>query len=111
MCICHVLQYSYLAALGFESTRIGEMAMITLHEGDRWICTNSVCRAEMVVVKHSESGTGTNPRCSCGTLLKKPYHRPTLRRLTTEEAESFLAKHSNEMLVISTKQMRNDPLE
>jgi hypothetical protein len=38
---------------------------------------NDACGGEIMVLASSEL-EGENPRCSCGSVMKKPYHRPTL---------------------------------
>ena len=53
--------------------------MITLQAGDHWICQNKACEAEISVVISSELDAGTNPRCSCGSTMKKSYSQPKLR--------------------------------
>ena len=47
---------------------------------DRWHCTSPVCGCE-VLVEHSGSENGKNPRCSCGAAMKKRYVSPVLSYL------------------------------
>jgi len=63
--------------------------MITLQAGDHWICQNKACGAEISVLISSELDDGANPRCSCGSTMKKSYSQPTLRPLSPEEAEGL----------------------
>ncbi|MGC1413896.1 MAG: hypothetical protein WA817_01330 [Candidatus Acidiferrum sp.] len=46
-----------------------------MKSGERWHCTNSACRCEVLVQTNSEID-GTNPRCVCGALMKKKYVPP-----------------------------------
>jgi len=48
--------------------------------GERWHCTNSACRLE-VVVDSQGSIEGNNPRCACGAVMKKEYASPVFRYL------------------------------
>jgi hypothetical protein len=66
--------------------------MIALQAGDRWVCKNTACRAEVSVLKSSELDAGTNPKCSCGSAMKKSYSKPVLRPLSPEEAEGLFPK-------------------
>ncbi|HWZ96795.1 MAG TPA: hypothetical protein VN025_03470 [Candidatus Dormibacteraeota bacterium] len=53
---------------------------MVMHPGDRWHCTNLSCRCTVIV----ESGTplgGANPRCSCGSIMKKEFKSPVFSYL------------------------------
>jgi len=82
--------------------------MITLQAGDHWVCQNKACRAEISVLISSELDAGTNPRCSCGSTMKKSYSKPVLRQLSPEEAEGLLPKteKSGEVEVRRSKSRR-----
>ena len=48
--------------------------------GEHWHCTNPACHCEILV----QSGSlidGSNPRCVCGTPMKKKYVPPHLTYL------------------------------
>jgi hypothetical protein len=47
---------------------------------DHWHCTNSACGCE-VRVQNRAIADGTNPRCSCGAVMKKRYASPALTYL------------------------------
>ena len=47
---------------------------------DRWHCTNAACGCE-VRVENSAIANGTNPRCSCGAVMKKRYASPAFTYL------------------------------
>jgi len=47
---------------------------------DHWHCTNSACGCE-VRVQNQAIADGTNPRCSCGAVMKKRYASPALTYL------------------------------
>lgn len=64
--------------------------MFTSQRGDRWICQNATCEAEIVVVAPSPLKEGTNFRCCCGSDMTKSYSAPTVRKLDPDEAEVFL---------------------
>jgi hypothetical protein len=46
-------------------------------------CQNPACRSEMRVLRRSLEG-GSNPRCSCGAQMKKPYRKPQMRTVKSE---------------------------
>lgn len=48
--------------------------------GERWHCTNLACRSEVFVESESKI-EGDNPRCTCGTAMKKNYKPPVFRYL------------------------------
>ena len=52
-------------------------------EGQIYRCQNIDCRCEIKVVK-SSINCGSNPRCCCGTEMKKPYTAPVLQELTSD---------------------------
>ena len=55
----------------------GRRLSMLLQPGERWHCTNPACRCTVVI----ESGTwqeGVNPRCSCGSVMKKDFRPPVL---------------------------------
>jgi hypothetical protein len=60
-----------------------------LRDRDHWICQNTACLAEFIVVASSRLPQGSNPRCSCGSIMKKPYSLPSVRNLEANEAEMF----------------------
>src|SRR3981081_3567653 len=72
----------------FQSAKIyGGAGTMRLQERDHWICQNTACSAEVIVVASSRLNEGSNPRCSCGSVMKKPYVVPLLRNLERAEAE------------------------
>jgi hypothetical protein len=53
---------------------------MVMKSGERWHCTNSACRLEVIV--HSKGSIeGSNPRCACGAVMKKEYTSPVFRYL------------------------------
>jgi hypothetical protein len=55
-------------------------ATMRMKTEDRWHCTNPACRCE-VQVEQSAAVDGENPRCSCGSPMKKRYASPALTYL------------------------------
>jgi hypothetical protein len=61
--------------------------------GDSWHCTNSACKAE-VSVQTATQNDGVNPRCTCGSLMKKKYSSPVFRYLDFLDVEDeIVAEH------------------
>lgn len=56
-----------------------------MRKGQRFRCQNPGCRAEIEVIKDSMEGA-SNPRCCCGTVMKKLYSKPVLRTLDKDDA-------------------------
>jgi hypothetical protein len=52
-----------------------------LRERERWRCTNPECRSEILVTKTGDIEGSTNPRCCCGTVMKKPYAAPRITNI------------------------------
>jgi hypothetical protein len=53
---------------------------MVMHPGERWRCTNLSCRCTLLV----ESGApedGGNPRCFCGSVMKKEFESPVFSYL------------------------------
>lgn len=48
--------------------------------GERWHCTNVACRYS-ILVENSGHVAGSNPRCSCGSVMKKNYSPPVVREI------------------------------
>jgi hypothetical protein len=60
---------------------------VAIRKEERWRCQNPSCTSEILVMSSSEVEGGTNPRCSCGSLMRKPYVRPGMKTYpATEEA-------------------------
>lgn len=55
-----------------------------IQKGERWRCQNPVCGSEILVTISSRARGGSNPRCSCGEIMKKPYAQPGLRSFESE---------------------------
>jgi len=53
------------------------MNPMRIQEGERWHCLNDACGGEIMVLASSQL-EGQNPRCSCGSVMKKHYDKPTL---------------------------------
>ena len=49
---------------------------MSIQKGERWLCQNDACGSEIMVVESSKLRNDENPRCSCGSIMKKPYFRP-----------------------------------
>jgi len=52
-------------------------------EGQAYRCQNRDCGCEVRVIKPSIE-SNSNPRCSCGAEMKKPYKQPVLRTLNSD---------------------------
>jgi hypothetical protein len=64
---------------------------VAIRKEERWRCQNPFCAGEILVMSSSELEGGTNPRCSCGSLMKMPYVAPVLRSFpATEQARLLL---------------------
>ncbi len=50
-----------------------------MREGERWRCMNADCRCEIGVLRNAEVEGQSNPRCCCGSPMKKPYTKPVLK--------------------------------
>jgi hypothetical protein len=49
-----------------------------LLKGERWCCENDACGAELLVLVSSNLG-GDDLRCCCGSRMKRPSVRPSLK--------------------------------
>jgi len=65
---------------------------VDIRKGEQWRCQNLECRSEILVSTSSRAQGGSNPRCSCGEIMKKPYARPELITFETTK----VAHHSFE---------------
>jgi hypothetical protein len=52
-----------------------------MRTGQKWRCVNPGCRAEMVIIESSQLVGAGQPRCGCGTVMKRAYEKPTARRI------------------------------
>lgn len=64
--------------------------MFTSERGDRWICQNSGCGAEVMVIAPSQLKEESKLRCCCGGDMGRSYSAPTVRKLEDGEAEELL---------------------
>jgi hypothetical protein len=51
---------------------------------ERWICQNDACGSEILVLQSSRL-EGDGPRCSCGSVMKKPYVKPETKTYDSGE--------------------------
>jgi hypothetical protein len=70
---------------------------MVMHPGERWRCIQQNCGC-IILVESGSSPDGTNPRCSCGSIMKKEFKSPVLSYL------DFL--HLDPPLVAARKQDR-----
>jgi hypothetical protein len=56
------------------------MPDMIMKSGESWHCTNPSCLCQVRVEVTGEI-EGQNPRCACGSLLKKVYTAPVFRYL------------------------------
>jgi hypothetical protein len=49
---------------------------VSIQKGERWLCQNNACGSEILVVESSRLRNDENPRCACGSIMKKPYVSP-----------------------------------
>jgi hypothetical protein len=50
-----------------------------LQKGQRWQCESRYCGSEFQVVASSEVECGINPRCSCGSMMRKISVAPQVK--------------------------------
>jgi hypothetical protein len=50
-----------------------------LQKGQRWQCESHYCGSEIQVLASSEVECGINPRCSCGSMMKKIQVAPQVK--------------------------------
>jgi hypothetical protein len=61
-----------------------------MHKGEKWSCSNPVCRSEFVVTIGSAAENGVNPRCCCGSKMKKAYAAPAVGKIQDPEVSETL---------------------
>jgi hypothetical protein len=64
---------------------------VAIRKEERWRCQNAFCASEILVTSSSEVEGGTNPRCSCGSVMKKTYVSPALKSYPATEQAKLLA--------------------
>ena len=64
--------------------------MFASEQGDRWICQNPACGAEVMVIAPSQLKEESNLRCRCGSDMGRSYSAPTVRKLEAGAAEELL---------------------
>jgi hypothetical protein len=54
----------------------------------QFVCQSSMCcrQVEIEIPTGGEAGQISNPRCICGSKMKKAYSKPNVRILSKEEA-------------------------
>jgi hypothetical protein len=53
---------------------------MNMKSGERWHCVNPACHCSILVETSAEI-EGSNPRCVCGSVMKKEYSPPVFRYL------------------------------
>jgi len=56
----------------------------------RFVCQSATCRREVTLQPSNGTGQISNPRCTCGSEMKKVYTKPAFRELSKAEAELLL---------------------
>ena len=56
----------------------------------RFVCQSATCRREATLQPSNGTGRISNPRCTCGSEMKKVYTKPACWELTKAEAELLL---------------------
>ena len=56
---------------------------MSMAEVQAYRCQNRDCGCEVRVIKPSIE-SNSNPRCSCGAEMKKPYNKPVLQALNSD---------------------------
>ena len=69
-----------------------------LEQGQLWRCINQACGAEIRVIECAGLAGGSNPRCSCGSIMKMPYSKPQLRHFEATEEVKGLLRHPSVVL-------------
>src|SRR5436853_4920834 len=79
-----------------DNIRKGGRITVDIRKGEQWRCQNQECRSQILVSTSSRAQGGSNPRCSCGEIMKKPYVRPELNTFEAAKAahRSFEASAS-----------------
>jgi hypothetical protein len=67
-----------------DNIRQGGRIILQIQKGERWRCQNWECGGEILVTISSRTQGGSNPRCSCGEAMKKPYVRPALTTFASQ---------------------------
>jgi hypothetical protein len=62
-----------------------------MNRGEKWLCSNEGCGAEIVVTESSQFNGIEKPRCGCGSTMKRSYEKPSVRKRIT--AEGSLTSH------------------
>jgi hypothetical protein len=58
----------------------------------KYVCQSTTCRREIEIeIPSGQEGQG-NPKCVCGSEMKKVYKPPTLTNLSKAEAMQILKK-------------------
>jgi hypothetical protein len=52
----------------------------------RFVCQSAACRREITLQPGNRTGRIANPRCTCGSEMKKVYTKPAIRELSKAEA-------------------------
>jgi hypothetical protein len=58
-----------------------------MQQGEKWLCSNGNCGAEIVVTESSSLNDIESPRCGCGSTMKKPREKPSTRERTASADE------------------------
>jgi len=61
----------------------------------QFVCQSLVChrQVEIAIPTGSEGGQISNPRCTCGSEMKRVYFKPVFRELPKAEAMIRLKDH------------------
>ncbi len=63
----------------------------------RFVCQSATCRREVTLQTVNGTGYIANPRCTCGSEMKKVYSKPAFRELSKAEAELLLGEPTHKL--------------
>jgi hypothetical protein len=72
---------------GSEGRSEGNQQM-TMREEQHWICSNPGCKSEVFVIA-DEGSQAKNPKCSCGSSMKKAYTAPKVKSIVDPAKRKF----------------------
>jgi hypothetical protein len=70
-----------------------------MREGERWICSSPACRSEIEVVIAFKTADGTNPKCCCGSRMRKAYDAPSFRKIPNQDEFKVLLERFSSAVI------------
>ena len=79
----------FVATLGSNRNAVVYREHKSMASRVRFVCPSETCGKQIEIPGAQKSERKGNPKCVCGSEMKKVYEKPTVRKLSSAEVENL----------------------